>query len=209
MPFPSEPGRLTREDVVRIVYGQARSPIQRFTQDSPVLADVWIAFAENPDEPQDLLLTPYQSTLALPGQGSTPHDQALFTPGRLANELRARLATERGLDRWKQWKRTGAEDSTPDVAYNQSTVAAKIWFDELVRVVLPLSHWYATRIAKRVDEEVHPRTRARKRYDLIAGIGKPEGREALAKWLAAPDHAPRGRAAGCTVGRSGHRHHCT
>ena len=114
----------------------------------------------------------------------------LFTPGRLANELRARLEIERGLGRWKQWKRTGAEDPTPDIAYNQSTVAAKIWFDELVRVVLPMSHWYATRIATRVDEDAHPRTRATERYDLIAGVAKLEGRQALARWLAAPDRAP-------------------
>src|SRR5919109_1395170 len=99
MPSPQMPSsshsRLTREDVVRIVYGQPRSPIQRFTQDCPVLADVWIAYAENPEEPQDVLLTPYQSTLAAAGESSIASEKALFTPGKLAKELRERLGEER------------------------------------------------------------------------------------------------------------------
>ena len=184
--------RLTRDDVVRIVYGQPRSPIQRFTQDSPVLADVWIGYAENPEEPQDLLLTPYQSTLALPAAGSTTSEMTLFTPGKLAKELRERLVAERKLDRWKKWTRV-KRDPTPDIAYNQSTVAARIWFDELVRVVLPMSHWYATVIS---TEHSADRTRTerpkaeRGRYDLIGGVGEPEGRDALSRWLAAPELAP-------------------
>jgi serine protease AprX len=191
MPSSSQPSRLTREDVVRIVYGQPRSPIQRFTQDSPVLADVWIAYAENPEEPQDLLLTPYQNTLALPGEGSTASENTLFTPGKLAKELRNRLVEERKLDRWKNWQRAGGDDVAPDIAYNQSTVAAKIWFDELVRVILPMSHWYATRIAvKQADDQAPRRKQGPAPYDLIRGITQPEGREALAKWLAAPEFAP-------------------
>jgi hypothetical protein len=193
MPSPSQPSRLTREDVVRIVYGQPRSPIQRFTQDSPVLADVWIAYAENPDQPQDLLLTPYQSTLALPGESSTASDNTLFTPGKLAKELRDRIAKERGSDRWKGWNRArspDADDLTPDIAYNQSTVAARIWFDELVRVVLPMSHWYATRIATDDADEEPPLRKRPERYDLIRGIAAPGGPEALAGWLAAPLSAP-------------------
>jgi hypothetical protein len=191
MPDSSSSGRLTREDVVTIVYGQPKSPIQRFTQDSPVLADVWIAYAENPDQPQDLLLTPYQSTLALPGQSSTASEQRLLTPGTLAKELRERLVAERNSARWKKWARPGNHDLAPDIAYNQTTVAGKIWFDELVRVVLPMSHWYATRIATaHADEDTHPRTRQQPRYDLIASAGTPAGRQALAGWLAAPRRAP-------------------
>jgi hypothetical protein len=193
MPSSSH-NRLTREDVVRIVYGQPRSPIQRFTQDSPVLADVWIAYAENPEEPQDLLLTPYQSTLAQAGESSTASENALFTPGKLAKELRERLGAERQLDRWKNWRRVrsrGGDDLAPDIAYNQSTVAAKIWFDELVRVVLPMSHWYSTRISTEgAGDEPSARKRKTTRYDLIRGIAQSEGRAALAKWLAAPELAP-------------------
>jgi len=74
--------KLKREDVVKIIYGQG--PIQRFTQDSPVLADVWIAYAEDPESQQDLLLTPYQSALAVPNRGNSGTGMSLLTPGRLA-----------------------------------------------------------------------------------------------------------------------------
>src|SRR5215207_4832849 len=98
------PSGLTRDDVVRIVYGNPRSPIQRFTQDSPVLADVWIAFAENPGQPQDLLLTPYQSALALPTANASASANSLSTPGKLAQQLRQRLVRERGAARWRSWQ---------------------------------------------------------------------------------------------------------
>ena len=140
----TRPSSLTRDDVVKLLYGDPRSPIQRFTQDSPVLADVWIAFAERPSDPQDLLLTPYQRTLALPaGRGAAT--DSLSTPGKLARDLRERLSAERRSARWRKW--ADARDATLDLAYNQSTVAVRVWFDELVRVILPLSNWYQTRIA--------------------------------------------------------------
>src|SRR5262249_50765547 len=40
---------------VMLGLGHAR----RFTQDSPILPDVWMKFAEDLDEPRELLLTPY------------------------------------------------------------------------------------------------------------------------------------------------------
>jgi serine protease AprX len=180
---------LTREDVIRIVYGDPRSPIQRFTQDSPVLADVWIAFAEKPGEPQDLLLTPFQNTLSPAASGSAGAERTLATPGKLAQQLRARLAAERKTARWKKWN--GGRDTALDIAYNQSTVAARVWFDELVRVILPMSHWYSTRVAASSDSGSvrRPRTVAPP-YDLIAGVDSAEGREALAGWLAQPESAP-------------------
>jgi hypothetical protein len=37
---------------------------RRFTQDSPILPDVWFEFGERPDRPLDLLLTPYEQVPA-------------------------------------------------------------------------------------------------------------------------------------------------
>jgi subtilisin family serine protease len=179
--------KLNREDVVNIVYGQARGPIQRFTQDSPVLADVWIAFAENPGEPQDLLLTPYQSTLALPSSDQTVSEGALLTPGLLARVLKQRLDAERKTPRWKSWKRNHKERPS-EIAYHQSTVAAKLWFDELVRVVLPMSQWYATRICSRTDP-AKPGAKKR-RPNMLTDVTKPDRQRKLAQWLAEPDTAP-------------------
>ena len=185
---PATTAGLTRDDVVRILYGDPRSPIQRFTQDSPVLADVWIAYAERPGEPQDLLLTPFQRTLALPSSGAASAE-TLSTPGSLARQLRERLSEERRSARWRKW--AGTRQTDLDLAYNQSTVAARVWFDELVRVILPMSQWYATRVSVARDTGIRHRPRsAQPPYDLVSGVATPSGRNALATWLARPETAP-------------------
>ncbi len=166
--------RLNREDVVRIIYGQG--PIQRFTQDSPVLADVWIAYAEDPESQQDLLLTPYHSTLAVSNRGVTASGTNLLTPGRLAQVLEERLRREQRTARWKRWKRR-RDGGSHAIAYNQSTVAVWLWFDELVRVVLPLSRWWSTRICKVSDDNVFWR------------LHDSDVHRQIAAWLADPtDH---------------------
>jgi serine protease AprX len=63
---------LSRLDLEDIVY---RSPsLRRFTQDSPVLPDVWFAFGQEPDVRLDLLLVPYHGV----------------SPGTLAKAMRDR-----------------------------------------------------------------------------------------------------------------------
>ena len=179
--------RLTRDDVVSIVYGQPKSPIQRFTQDSPVLADVWIAYAQNPGQAQDLLLTPYQSALALPSSDQSREHNALLTPGRLARRLKERLEQERRTARWREWAREGS-GTRADIAYNQTTVAARIWFDELVRVVLPMSHWYATRI--RADVKAAKKRGAKTSGNMVKDVAQPQKRSAFVDWLTDPETAP-------------------
>src|SRR5687768_11411234 len=115
---------LSPQDVRKIIFGAG--PVQRFTQDSPVLSDVWIAYAENPDQRHDLLITPYQASFTSNAQTSGSG------PGRLARILEERLKQERRTERWKRWasRRRGSFE----IAYNMSTVAARLRFDELVRV---------------------------------------------------------------------------
>jgi serine protease AprX len=90
---------------------------RRLTQDSPVLPDVWEAYAGHDDELVDLLLTPYQD----PETGGT-------SAGELCRELYKRLGEGNTEDR--------------DIAYNQSNVAVKLKFAELVRDILPMSRWW-------------------------------------------------------------------
>ena len=120
---------LPREQIRDLLYGQGHD--FRFTQDSPVLPDVWAEYAERPDQPVDLLLTPYQD------RGSTS-----LGPARLAAALEDSL--QQGAGRAKVFRRAG--DADPQIAVNQTTVAARLWFDELVRVVLPLSSWWHSRL---------------------------------------------------------------
>ena len=86
--------------------------LRRYTQDSPVMPDVWLAFGRDPDKRLDLLLEPHReagaAALALALQ-QTP------------------LTAERPVMR---------------LACNQSHVAAALTFEELVTGVLPLSRWW-------------------------------------------------------------------
>jgi serine protease AprX len=117
--------RVEREWLEHLIFGLPAS--RRFTQDSPVLPDVWIecgmTYHSGPD-PLDLLLTPHRDKSA----------------AELSRELRRRLQREQTTEQW-QGLHLGTEPS-PEIAYHQASVVAKLYLDELVRVVLPLSSWW-------------------------------------------------------------------
>ncbi len=128
---------IDRRIVERLMFGTGR--VRRFTQDSPVLPDVWLEYAKsaaqrsdpyaraNPDEPfppTRVLLTPFRE----------------IPPGEVAKDLRERLKVER---RSKQWIAFGHSPKvTPRICYNQTTVAATLYFEDLIRAVLPMTDWW-------------------------------------------------------------------
>lgn len=92
---------------------------RRFTQASPVLPDVWLAYAVAPAEPQELLITPDRR-----GRASV-----------LAKDLRVAIA---------EW-RTGGEAASrpsPRIASLPDLVAIRLYLDELVAVALPWTQWW-------------------------------------------------------------------
>jgi hypothetical protein len=116
------PEPITREQLEDLIYRQ--DGLTRFTQDSPVLPDVWFEFGRNPNSRIDLLLN--------------PHFEA--SPGRVAQVIEQRLAAEQQSKTASKFK---CDDQRgPDIAYNQSTVVVRLCFHELVRVVLPLTPWW-------------------------------------------------------------------
>jgi serine protease AprX len=117
--MPIKLNRVTLED---LIFGLAAR--RRFTQDSPILPDVWIAFGAAPDSAVPLLLTPHRDT----------------SPVALHMLLRDRLAA------WR--KKHPAVTQPPAIASNASTVAATLTFEELVQVVLPLSGWWTTHVGE-------------------------------------------------------------
>ncbi len=128
---------------------------QRFTQDSPILSDVLVHYGlqANKSEAMDLLLTPDWSK----------------TPREVAEEL-------------KLWLRAGSE--TPDtdqahektqIAFNQSVVAVKLTFEDLLCSVLPMSWWWQNRLTA-IDglDPVHastdPKLAPQVRQELLMGL---------------------------------------
>lgn len=106
---------------------------RRYTQQSPIMPDVWIRYGMKPHERHELLMVPNWH----------------ITPAYLASELEDSLEREArsGFDP-KPWRRPQDKESKPLIAFNQNVVVASLWFDELVRVVLPLSYWWRRYILK-------------------------------------------------------------
>ena len=123
---------------------------RRQLQDSPILGDVWLAFANAPVGPQDLLLSPYKSRAAGP--------VAARVSARV-HELRdqPRRRGKGRTDGTAAARRKGGKaalllpDDAPHVAYLQGLVAARLHFSEVLQILVPMTGWWRN---KRVDEEV-------------------------------------------------------
>jgi serine protease AprX len=89
---------------------------RRQLQDSPLLGDVWVAYAAQPGTAHDLLISPYR------------HESA----GRLAVALDDELGRE-----------DDDGDDAGEVGYLQGLVAARLTFSQVVRHVVPKTKWWA------------------------------------------------------------------
>jgi len=101
--------------------------VDRFTQDSPILPDVWAEYGQRPNEQIDLLLNPYKDE----------------SPGRLCDILIKRLGNmAKDPNRYQMPARVVVDGVGREAAVNQSTVVIRLYFDELVCVVLPMTRWW-------------------------------------------------------------------
>ncbi len=133
--------KLDRDLMDQLLFGTGRA--RRFTQDSPVLPDVWLEYAKQPaDQPESRALAAPDTA---PSLEPLPPLKLLLTPfrevaaGEVCRVVRERLPIER---RTPSWRAFGHEPAPPRVAYNQSTVAAMLHFEDLIRVVLPMTRWW-------------------------------------------------------------------
>ena len=130
--------------------------LRRYTQDSPVMPDVWLAYGEGePDERVDLLLEPNREAGA----------------AALAAALQAAPTT--------------ADRPVMRLAYNQSHVAAALTFKELICGALPLSRWWRDTLWPRSTGKVDVVLRERK-TEIVEGLENPmreQGRRAVGNEL--------------------------
>jgi serine protease AprX len=158
--------KLDRKLMEQLMFGTGTA--RRFTQDSPILPDVWLQYMneaadEGSSEPYPavkLLLTPFRESGA----------------GEVRRALHDRLLADRSKESWRQFGHD--PERLPRVIYNQTTVAATIYFEDLVRVVLPMTEWWE-------------RVIVRSEFDLAAFTDAesdtPRGRVAAA--LLDPEHS--------------------
>jgi len=112
--------------VEQILLGPADD--RRVLQDSPVLVDVWLAYAADPASIQDLLIT--------------PHSEA--TAAEVADHI------AKGL---KRIGRGAHRQRGAKIAYLQGISAAQLYFDEVLRILVPLTHWWhRQKIDERLDD---------------------------------------------------------
>jgi len=151
--------KLDRKMMEQLMFGTGT--VRRFTQDSPVLPDVWLRYmavagarGANRFPAVKLLLTPFRETGA----------------GEVRRVLHERLVADR---KKKEWLQFGHKPTPlPRVIYNQSTVAATLYFEDLVRVVMPMTEWWAGLV-----KALSP-----------VKLEEPAARDRMAKALCDPEH---------------------
>ena len=158
---------MNRKEIEGIVYGAGPGKRRaRWTQDSPILLDVWVAYAEHPGESrQELLLTPHQDS----------------SPEELCGRLRERLQKR------PEWQADSGDfgSGTPFLLFNESVVLANLTLAELVEDVLPLSDWWRS-----PDSQAQLR-RLQKLLNRIETAAKRDWEALLARIERPPDLAER------------------
>ena len=100
--------------------GKARGAPRRFTQDGGIVTDVWLAFAKDREKPRRVIVQPSERTYAA-FLGHTLH--------RSIAEYRRTLTPPETRD-------------PPSISPLENFVTLNLYFDELLRVVLPFTTWY-------------------------------------------------------------------
>jgi serine protease AprX len=112
-----------RERIEEIFYGRPEQQ-RRFTQDFPILPDVWISYGTAPAARIELLLTPHNESNAAVA----------------AKAVRDRLAADRKAG--TRWQAAHPGLGPPRVMFNESVILAELSLWELLRDVLPLTDWW-------------------------------------------------------------------
>ncbi len=110
--------------------------LQRFTQDAGIVADVWLTFAQDLNSPQRVLLAPVDGVPATE-VAALLHDAL--------RRYRADPAQTGEIDGDLLLPDPPPSRAFPSVSPLESFVAVTLYFDELIRVVLPLTHWWRSK----------------------------------------------------------------
>lgn len=107
---------------------------RRQLQDSPILGDVWIAFAREPTKSQELLIAPNKSQSA----------------GHVASELDDLVAARR---KKIKTSKTGKNESIrTEIAALQGLIAARLNFEDVLYVIVPRTSWWLRQVHSKAVE---------------------------------------------------------
>jgi serine protease AprX len=133
---------------------------RRVLQDSPLLGDVWTAYASDPGNIQDVLITPHRIATAAGVAGILPQGLQLREADR-SNETDPRPAPR--------------DKEKAKIAYLQGLVGARLYFDEVLCVLVPLTQWWhQPQVANRIEHVDPDKLKRLLRRDVgTAGPGAP------------------------------------
>ena len=124
------------ELVEHILLGPADD--RRVLQDSPLLGDVWTAYASDPGNIQDVLITPHRIATAA-GVAS------IIPEGLRLREIDRNIENDP--------KPAARDREKAKIAYLQGLVGARLYFDEVLCVLVPLTQWWhQPQVADRIQE---------------------------------------------------------
>jgi len=127
------------ELVEHILLGPAED--RRVLQDSPLLGDVWAAYALDAGRVRDVLITPHKDATAAQLANRIPFGR------KLREQERARETNPKPADR---------KQESAKIAYLQGLVAAQLYFDEVLRILVPMTQWWFQPNVKDRIEKVDP-----------------------------------------------------
>lgn len=137
---PPRSSQMNRQEIEELIYGRPEQG-RRFTQDFPILPDVWIAYAEQPHEPVELLLSPHIRSDA----------------ATLSRALRHRVIEEQpAIDKYRAANRSKSKSKKlgrPRILFNESVVFASFTFEELMRIAMPLTDWWKVNVVVATKED--------------------------------------------------------
>ena len=138
---------------------------RRQLQDSPILADVWFAFAREPDGHFDLLITPDKSTRA--------NKVAVALVESIESEDKRQISSDDEPD--------GID---PNIASLSGIVAATLCFWDILRCVVPMTQWWHSPRVKEefegyTDPERGPNTLSRTLKAILAAARDWNRRQAM------------------------------
>jgi serine protease AprX len=143
---------MKRDQIEELFYGKPEQQ-RRFTQDFPILPDVWIEYGKAPDRRVEVLLTPHNESDA----------------PQMARALRTRLETDRQAAAKRRGVKKAADTDRPRVLFNESVVLASLSFRELLRDAVPLTNWWQRVVAPLGSEWTRDNIRR-----VAASIDKPD-----------------------------------
>jgi serine protease AprX len=142
------------ELVEHILLGPADD--RRVLQDSPLLGDVWTAFALDPGIVQDVLITPHKD--------ATAAEVARAIPDALIVRDRERADEADPKPRFRPKVRA-------KVAYLQGIVGARLYFDQVLRILVPRTQWWQEpKVADRIEKVDEDENKGKMKRLLAQGL---------------------------------------